>query len=59
MPKLGQRIAENPKDHTMKIRFADTDMEMLEALAVDGKTKSAVIREGIRIQYEQQQRKRK
>ena len=50
-PKLG-RPTQSPKNHETRIRMSDEDIKMLNAcVAKTGKTKSDIIREGIREVY--------
>lgn len=50
-PKLG-RPTQSPKNHETRIRMSDEDIKMLNAcVAKTGRTKSDIIREGIREVY--------
>lgn len=50
-PKMG-RPTQSPKTHETRIRMSDEDIRMLNAcVSKTGKTKSDVIREGIREVY--------
>ena len=50
-PKLG-RPTKSPKNHETRIRMSDEDIKMLNAcVAKTGRTKSDIIREGIREVY--------
>ena len=50
-PKLG-RPTQSPKNHETRIRMSDEDIKMLKAcVAKTGRTKSHIIREGIREVY--------
>lgn len=50
-PKLG-RPTQSPKNHETRIRMSDEDIKMLNACVVKtGRTKSDIIREGIREVY--------
>lgn len=49
--KMG-RPTDNPKKHDTRIRMSDEDINLLEYCAkISGKTKSEIIREGIREVY--------
>ena len=49
--KIG-RPTDNPKKHETRIRMSDEDIRILEyCCTVSGKTKAAIIREGIREVY--------
>lgn len=51
MSRMG-RPTDNPKKHDTRIRMTDEDVEILKACSkLTGKTKSDVIREGIRLFY--------
>ena len=51
-PKTG-RPTNNPKKHETRIRMSDEDILMLEYCSkVTGKSKSDIIREGIKTVYE-------
>ena len=50
-PKLG-RPTQSPKNHETRIRMSDEDIKMLNTcVAKTGRTKSDIIREGIREVY--------
>lgn len=50
-PRTG-RPTDNPKKHETRIRMSDADIEILEyCCKVTGKTKSDIIREGIKEVY--------
>ena len=52
-PRTG-RPTDNPKRHDTRIRKSDEDVEMLEyCCKVTGKTKTDIIREGIRKVYQE------
>lgn len=52
-PRTG-RPTDNPKRHDTRIRMSDEDVEMLEyCCKVTGKTKTDIIREGIRKVYQE------
>ncbi len=51
-PRTG-RPTDDPKRHETRIRMSDADVEILaECCRITGKTKTDVIREGIREVYE-------
>ena len=51
-PRTG-RPTEDPKTHETRIRMSDKDVEMLEyCCKATGRTKAAIIREGIREVYD-------
>lgn len=50
-PRMG-RPTDNPKKHETRIRMSDEDVEILEYCSkITGKSKTDVIREGIRKVY--------
>lgn len=59
MPKAGQRITDNPKGNIVQVRMDDKTIKALDYLASGGVSRSAVIRDGIWMQYEQDQKARK
>lgn len=47
-----QKRVDNPKDKTFKFRYdAETELQMESISQRTGKTKSDIIRDGIKIQY--------
>lgn len=51
LSKIG-RPTENPKKNNTRIRMSDEDIEILEqCVKITGKSKSDIIREGIRLVY--------
>lgn len=59
MGTAGLKLVDDPKDKSIVVRMDSVTVAMLESLAVDGKSKSRVIRDGIKLQYEQAQKKKK
>ena len=58
MPKSGQKLTDNPKGNIVQVRMDDKTVKVLDFLASNGKTRSTVIREGIWLQYERDQKAR-
>lgn len=51
-PSHGRPPSKDPKRHETRIRMSDEDVEILEYCSrITGKTKTAIIREGIREVY--------
>ena len=58
-PKLGQKIKDNPKDITIRARVDSDTVAKLDYLAEKQKSnRSKIIRQGIELQYEKEQKKR-
>ena len=58
-PKLGQKIKDNPKDITIRARVDSETVEKLDYLVEkQGSDRSKIIRQGIEMQYEKEQKKR-
>lgn len=58
-PKMGQKITDNPKDKLIQVRMDKETVEKLDYLAEKQKSnRSKIIRQGIEMQYEKEQKKR-
>lgn len=58
-PKLGQKIKDNPKDITIRARVDSETAAKLDYLVEkQGSDRSKIIRQGIELQYEKEQKKR-
>lgn len=57
-PKMGQKIKDNPKDKSVRVRMDNETIEKLDCLVTEQNSdRSKIIRQGIDIQYEQRSRK--
>lgn len=60
MGTKGMKLTDNPKDAVLNIRLDAVTAAMLETLAeIGGRGKSHVVREAIKMAFEQNQKKRK
>lgn len=58
-PKFGQKITDNPKDKLIQVRMDKETVEKLDYLVEKQKSnRSKIIRQGIEMQYEKEQKKR-
>ena len=58
-PLKGQKIKDNPKDVTVRARMDKETVEKLDYLVKkQGSDRSKIIRQGIEMQYEKEQKKR-
>lgn len=57
-PKMGQKIKDNPKDKSVRVRMDIETIEKLDCLVAEQNSdRSKIIRKGIEIQYEQRSKK--
>lgn len=57
-PKMGQKIKDNPKDKSVRVRMDNETIDKLDCLAAEQNSdRSKIIRNGIEIQYEQMRKK--
>lgn len=57
-PRMGQKIKDNPKDKSVRVRMDNETIEKLDYLATEQNSdRSKIIRHGIEIQYEQRNKK--
>lgn len=55
---MGQKIKDNPKDKSVRVRMDTETIEKLDCLVAEQNSdRSKVIRHGIEIQYDQKQKK--
>lgn len=55
---MGQKIKDNPKDKSVRVRMDNETIEKLDYLATEQNSdRSKIIRHGIEIQYEQRNKK--
>lgn len=57
-PKMGQKLTDNPKDKLIQVRMDKETVKKLDCLVTEqGSDRSKIIRQGIKIQYEQRNKK--
>lgn len=57
-PRMGQKIKDNPKDKSVRVRMDNETIEKLDYLVAEQNSdRSKIIRHGIEIQYEQRNKK--
>lgn len=57
-PKMGQKIKDNPKDKSVRVRMDSETIEKLDCLVAEQSSdRSKIIRHGIEIQYDQRNKK--
>ena len=53
-PRMGQKIKDNPKDKSVRVRMDGETIRKLDYLAIEQNSdRSKIIRRGIEIQYDQ------
>ena len=56
--KKGTKLTDNPKDYMLRVRLDDDTVDMLDTVCQStGATRSAIVRRGIKLQYQEQKKR--